>query len=80
MYFYFSGFCVEMSAVFTIFTYSHLFMVPVSITYCKVVAMAAVGIVNKRFNWSLFKKILICWLLTIPVTGLISGLILKIMF
>ncbi|XP_076082874.1 uncharacterized protein LOC143053945 isoform X1 [Mytilus galloprovincialis] len=74
------GFCVEMSAVFTIFTYSHLFMVPVSITYCKVVAMAAVGIVNKRFNWSLFKKILICWLLTIPVTGLISGLILKIMF
>lgn len=74
------GFCVEMSAVFTIFTYSHLFNVPVSITYCKVIAMAAVGLVDKTLNWSLFRKILLYWFLTIPATAVISGFFYAVTF
>jgi phosphate/sulfate permease len=69
-----------MSAVFTIFIYSHQFIVPVSITYCKVVAMAAVGLVDKTLNWSLFCKILLFWFLTIPATAVISGFVYAVMF
>jgi hypothetical protein len=35
--------------------------------------MAAIGLVDKTLNWSLFCKILLFWFLTIPATAVISG-------
>eukprot|EP00960_Hanusia_phi_P067062 766541-Hanusia_phi.AAC.1 len=71
------GFCIEISAMFTVMTFSRL-GVPVSTTHCISGATAAVGLCNGdpgAVNWKLIGVICFGWLLTCPCAGILTGLL-----
>ncbi|OLY82400.1 Phosphate permease PHO89 [Smittium mucronatum] len=71
------GFAAELGTSLTIVTASKLGL-PVSTTHCITGAIVGVGLCNgdwKAINWKMFAIIFLSWVITLPVAGLISGII-----
>ncbi|KAG2223335.1 hypothetical protein INT45_008992 [Circinella minor] len=71
------GFSVELGAALTVLTASQLEL-PVSSTHCIVGATVGVGLCNgslRAINWKMLGYTFLGWVCTLPVAGLISGLI-----
>jgi PiT family inorganic phosphate transporter len=72
----FEGFCAETAGALTLFGATH-FGIPVSTTHTITGSIIGVG-ARRRLSavkWGLTKKIFWAWILTIPVTGLLGGVI-----
>jgi sodium-dependent phosphate transporter len=52
-----------------------LIQIPVSTTHCKVGSVVFTGRVRSKqsVDWSLFRNIIIAWIVTVPVTGSIAA-------
>ena len=52
-----------------------LLQIPVSTTHCKVGSVVFTGRVRSKqsVDWSLFRNIIIAWIVTVPVTGSIAA-------
>jgi len=79
-----SGFVIELASAMTVLGASIL-NIPVSTTHCKVGSVVFTGRVRSKesVDWSLFRNIIIAWIVTVPVTGSIAAgcqLILKVAF
>jgi sodium-dependent phosphate transporter len=69
------GFCMELGSVITIVLATRL-KLPVSTTQCITGAIVGVGLCNgdyKAINWRMVGWIYMGWFITVPVTGIISG-------
>ena len=68
------GFIIELSAALTVIIASRA-EIPVSTTHCQVGSVIGCGLVGgmKNIQWSLVRKILYSWLVTLPITGLLSA-------
>jgi len=71
-----SGFCIEIGSALTVLVASNV-GIPISTTHCKVGSVVFVGRFRARENvdWSLFRNIVIAWLVTLPISGGISAAI-----
>jgi solute carrier family 20 (sodium-dependent phosphate transporter) len=69
-----SGFVIEIASALTVLVAS-LLNIPVSTTHCKVGSIVFTGRVRSKqsVDWSLFKNIIIAWIVTVPVTGGIAA-------
>lgn len=71
------GYSMELAAAITVLLASRLGL-PVSTTQCITGAVLGVALVNydlRSINWKQLLKILLGWVLTLPVAGLISGIL-----
>jgi PiT family inorganic phosphate transporter len=70
------GFCAETAAASSIFLSTHL-GIPVSTTHVITGAISGVGSANRlsAVRWNVTLRIVWAWIFTIPVAGVISGLI-----
>ena len=71
------GYSMELAAAITVLLASRLGL-PVSTTQSITGAVLGVALVNydlRSINWKQLLKILLGWVLTLPVAGLISGII-----
>ncbi|KAJ2369085.1 hypothetical protein H4S01_001213 [Coemansia sp. RSA 2610] len=71
------GFSVELGASLTVLTASQLGL-PVSTTLCLVGATVSVGLCNgnlRAISWRNIGIIFMSWMLTLPISGLLAGLI-----
>jgi len=71
------GFSMELGTVLTVLTASKLGL-PISTTHCITGATLGVGLCNMDFksvNWKLFGNIFLSWIVTVPCTALIAGLL-----
>tara|TARA_Y100001970_G_scaffold280012_1_gene388285 strand:- start:12666 stop:14198 length:1533 start_codon:yes stop_codon:yes gene_type:complete len=68
------GFIIELAAATTV-VFASRTAIPVSTTHCQVGSVVGCGIGDGRNNvdWKIMKSILFSWLITLPVTGLISA-------
>ena len=68
------GFIIELAAATTIIIASRSEM-PVSTTHCQVGSIVGCGLTSGKRNvkWKLLKGILFSWLVTLPITGLLSA-------
>ncbi|APA06721.1 hypothetical protein SS1G_04686 [Sclerotinia sclerotiorum 1980 UF-70] len=74
------GFCMELGSAITVIMATRLAL-PVSTTQCIVGATVGVGLVNgdvKSINWRMVGWIYMGWIITLPVTGIISGCLMGI--
>ena len=74
------GFCIELCTAITTITCS-LTRLPVSTTHCQVGSTVALGLVDGKqdgVDWRLLGTVLLGWFITLPVTGLISGLLFSV--
>jgi sodium-dependent phosphate transporter len=71
-----SGFCIEIGSALTVLIASNV-GIPISTTHCKVGSVVFVGRFRARENvdWSIFRNIVIAWLVTLPISGGISAAI-----
>ncbi|XP_046357090.2 sodium-dependent phosphate transporter 1-A-like isoform X1 [Haliotis rufescens] len=69
-----SGFCIEIGSALTVLIASNI-GIPISTTHCKVGSIVFVGRVrsNENVDWKLFRNIIIAWLVTLPISGLLSA-------
>lgn len=69
-----SGFVIELASAMTVLGAS-LLNIPVSTTHCKVGSVVFTGRVSSKesVDWSLFRNIIIAWVVTVPVTGSIAA-------
>lgn len=71
-----TGFCIEIGSAATVLLASKIGL-PISTTHCKVGSVVMVGKYGKKeettVDWSLFRNIIMAWILTVPVTALFSG-------
>ena len=69
-----SGFVIEIASAMTVLGAS-LLNIPVSTTHCKVGSVVFTGRVRSKqsVHWSLFRNIIIAWIVTVPVTGSIAA-------
>jgi len=79
-----SGFVIEISTAFTVLFASNL-SIPISTTHCKVGSVVAIGRFRSKqsVDWSLFRNIIVAWVVTVPVTGGIAAgvmALLRLMF
>lgn len=71
------GFSMELGTAFTVVLASRLAL-PVSTTQCMVGATVAVGLCNgtlKALNWRMTAWAMLGWMISLPMTGVISGLL-----
>ncbi|CAO3624558.1 unnamed protein product [Cunninghamella blakesleeana] len=71
------GFCAELAAALTVLTCSKLGL-PVSTTHCIIGSTTGIGLCNgsmKAVNWKMIAWCFFSWVLTLPVAGLIAGLL-----
>jgi len=68
------GFIIELSAALTVLIASRSGM-PVSTTHCQIGGVFGCGIGDGKRNiqWKLFRDIVLSWVITLPVAGLISA-------
>ena len=68
------GFLIELSAALTVLIASRAEM-PVSTTHCQIGAVFGCGLGDGKRNlqWKLFRDIVLSWLVTLPVAGIISA-------
>ena len=74
------GFTMELGAALTVVLASRL-AVPISTTQCIVGSTMAVGLCNgdyKSINWRMVMWIYLGWLITLPVTALVSAILMSI--
>lgn len=71
-----SGFCIEIGSALTVLIASNV-GIPISTTHCKVGSVVIVGRFRSRENvdWSIFRNIVLAWLVTLPISGGISAAI-----
>lgn len=80
---FFSGFTVETSSATTVLIASKL-GIPISSTHCIVGSVVFVGWMNpeehkgKKVDWTLFRTIIFAWLVTLPIAGGASALLMFI--
>ena len=69
-----SGFVIELASAMTVLGAS-LINIPVSTTHCKVGSVVFTGRIRSKesVDWSLFRNIIIAWIVTVPVTGSIAA-------
>ncbi|CAJ0589950.1 unnamed protein product [Cylicocyclus nassatus] len=69
-----TGFTIEFGAAMTALICSKLGL-PISTTHCLVGSVVAVGVVKSRKNidWSIFRNIVVSWVVTLPVSCAISA-------
>lgn len=73
------GFCIELMSAFTVLAASAVGM-PVSTTHCKVGSIVAIGIYGQTgIPKRQIVNIALAWLVTVPASGILSGLIMKFM-
>ncbi|KAL7677859.1 hypothetical protein ACOME3_004092 [Neoechinorhynchus agilis] len=74
------GFVIEISTAFTVLFASNL-SIPVSTTHCKVGSVVFTGRVRskKAVDWRLFVNIIVAWVATLPVTGILTALLTKML-
>lgn len=74
-----SGFTIEIGAASTVLLASK-FGLPISTTHCKVGSVVFVGWTRSRqgVDWSLFRNIVLAWILTLPITGGIAAILMAI--
>ncbi|KAK5968274.1 Phosphate transporter, partial [Trichostrongylus colubriformis] len=65
-----TGFTIEFGAAMTALISSKLGL-PISTTHCLVGSVVAVGVVKSRkgIDWTIFRNIVISWVVTVPVSG-----------
>jgi sodium-dependent phosphate transporter len=70
MYFYFSGFTIEIGSAITVLIASNL-GIPISTTHCKVGSVVMVGRVRSKesVDWTIFRNVVLAWIITMPVAG-----------
>lgn len=71
------GFSMELGSVITVILATRL-QLPVSTTQCITGAIVGVGLCNgdwRSINWRMVAWIYLGWFITVPVTGLISGIL-----
>ncbi|KAJ2080289.1 hypothetical protein H4R24_003164 [Coemansia sp. RSA 988] len=71
------GFSAELGTSLTVLTASQIGL-PVSTTHCIVGAVASIGLCNgsvRAVNWKTLGWCFLSWMITLPVVGLISGLL-----
>lgn len=75
-----SGFCIEIGSALTVLVASNVGL-PISTTHCKVGSVVFVGRFRARENvdWSIFRNIVLAWLVTLPISGGISAAIMKVL-
>lgn len=72
------GFAIELGSTLSVVLASVVGM-PVSSTHCQIGSIVAVGIMESgvsSIRWSVFRNIVMAWLVTVPVAALVSGLLL----
>jgi len=72
-----SGFTIEIGAAITVLLASKI-GIPVSTTHCKVGSVVFVGWIRSSkdgVDWSLFRNIIFAWVVTVPVSGGLSALL-----
>ena len=47
---------------------------PVSTTHVSCGSLFGIGLVNRKANFSLIRKIILAWFLTLPLAGILSGI------
>ena len=69
-----SGFSIELGSSLTALIANNASL-PISTTQCKVASVVAVGRFRTKENvdWSIFRNIVLAWLITFPVTGGVSA-------
>jgi len=73
------GFCIELMSAFTVLAASAAGM-PVSTTHCKVGSIVAIGIYGRTgIPKRQILNIALAWLVTVPTSAILSGLIMKIL-
>lgn len=67
-----SGFTIEIGSALTVLVASNL-GIPISTTHCKVGSVVMVGRLRSRevVDWRLFRNIILSWIVTIPVAGIV---------
>ena len=68
------GFTIELGAATTVVVASRI-GIPVSTTHCQVGSVVGCGLTNgcNNIDWKLFRNIIISWVVTLPVAGLLSA-------
>ncbi|XP_064153655.1 sodium-dependent phosphate transporter 1-B-like isoform X2 [Anguilla rostrata] len=76
-----SGFSIELASALTVVIASNIGL-PVSTTHCKVGSVVAVGWLRSRkaVDWLLFRNIFIAWFVTVPISGVISAVIMALFY
>lgn len=69
-----SGFCIEFGAAVTALLASKAGL-PISTTHCLVGSVVSVGTIRSGggIQWGIFRTIILSWLVTLPVSGLIAA-------
>ena len=69
---FFSGFVIEIGSALTVLCASNL-GIPISTTHCKVGSVVMVGRVRSKevVDWSLFRNVILAWVITMPFAGLL---------
>merc|ERR1712178_132002 len=69
-----TGFCMIFGGALTLMTFTIL-NIPVSATHCQVGSVVFVGICKNGFRnvqWSMFGRICLTWIITVPFSALLS--------
>ncbi|TPP60763.1 Phosphate transporter [Fasciola gigantica] len=71
-----SGVCIEIGSALTVLLASKVGL-PVSTTHCQVGSVVGVGRARSRdnVNWSIFRNIIIAWVVTVPAAAGVSALL-----
>ena len=72
------GFAIELGSSLSVVLGS-VVGIPVSSTHCQIGSIVAVGIAETGFasvEWSVFGKIVVSWLVTVPLAAFVAGLLL----
>uniref|UniRef100_A0A915PSD6 Phosphate transporter n=1 Tax=Setaria digitata TaxID=48799 RepID=A0A915PSD6_9BILA len=70
-----SGFTIEFGAAVTALVASKIGL-PISTTHCLVGSVVAVGVIKSRragVRWSIFRNIILSWVITLPASGIVAA-------